>query len=63
MGNITFGAFFIALSLTKDVRNDIKAIDESGKSKQPLAQILKQLAEFVRAHSSGKQLRKRHANI
>lgn len=55
---LAIGTFVIALTLTKDVRNDLNLINESVKSEQPLSNVLKQLTEFVRAHSHGKQLRK-----
>lgn len=54
---LAIGIFVIALTLTKDVRNDLNLINESVKSEQPLSQVRKQLVEFVRAHSHGKQLR------
>lgn len=60
---LAFGTFFIALSLVKDVKCDLNLINESAKSKNPLPHILKQVAEFVRAHSSGKQLREYNSTI
>lgn len=54
---LAIGIFIIALTLTKDVKNDLSLINESVKFQQPVSHVLKQLAEFVRAHSHGKQLR------
>lgn len=52
----TLGAYITGVSLSKDVNGDLFVIDESVKINQPSVITLKQLSEFVRAHSNGKRL-------
>lgn len=59
----TLGAYLTAVSLTEDVNSDLFMIDESVKVKQPTVIILKQLSEFVRAHSAGKKLLETYSDV
>lgn len=50
------GAFLFALSFAEDWKVDLQILDEMVKTKQPKADIFKQVTEFVRSNSIMKQL-------
>lgn len=53
---MSLGWFLIALSLNKDWKDDVQALDEMVKTKQSKADMIKLAAEFIRSHSNVKQL-------
>lgn len=56
MPSLAFGAFLLALAFVEDWKDDLRAINEMAKTKQPNVDILKRINGLVRSYTNVKQL-------
>lgn len=54
--SILVGLFFVANSLTKDISNDLKLLNDSAQIDGKQTEATNQLSVFIELHSAGKQL-------
>lgn len=59
MISLGVGAFMFAISVAKDAKNNLNAINESAKIHENQKKILKQLAGYVQFHSFVKRFSNR----
>lgn len=54
--SILVGLFCVTISLTDDITNDLKLMNDSAQSEVKRSEAMKQLYDFVELHSAAKQL-------
>lgn len=50
------GFSFFAIALAKDIKNDLRLLNICARNKEKRLQAVKQLNEFIKFHSTTKQL-------
>lgn len=53
----------LAVTFAKDIDGDLNVINTSVRSRKPTVRVLKQVSEFVRAHSNGKLLLETYSDV
>lgn len=53
---LVFGAFLFVLSFAEDWKDDLRSLNKMARSKQAEMHIFVQVSEFIRTHSSVRQL-------